>query len=58
MSTDIGMVHDWTSPDDTIQVWVGGNGVCLFSSEQKIWLDQEGATKLIELLEEGLAHLT
>jgi len=54
MSTNLGEVKDILNQKLTIEVAVGSAGIKLFSSEKKIWLDNEGTEKLIELLEEAV----
>jgi len=53
MSTDLGEVKDNLDPGISIEIAVGTGGIKLFSTEKKIWLDNEGADKLIDLLKQA-----
>jgi hypothetical protein len=51
MSTEIGIVRDCLRQEDSIEIAIGTGGIRLFSTQNKIWLDDEGVSELIELLE-------
>lgn len=51
MSTELGEVKDHLHPTESIEVAWGTGGIRLFSTVNKIWLDEQGVKDLIKLLE-------